>query len=162
MRVVVFSDVHGKKELADRILEFNPDADYTISLGDSELTSDYFLNHDIIFVKGNYPRDAGFTYETELVVGELNIFITHGHKHKVHRTLDKLIKLGVSEGYDIILYGHTHMLSKVKYGQVLLINPGSVSSPRNNFPPSYCILDIHEKKVQVTFKEVLTNRTIEV
>jgi len=162
MKVVVFSDIHGKQELADRIIEFNPDADYTISLGDSELSSDYFLNHDVIFVKGNYPRDPGFAYDTEIKVDDLKVFITHGHKYKVHRGLDKLIKHGILGGFDILLYGHTHKLAKDKYGAMWIINPGSASSPRDHYPPSYCILQINGKDVEITYKEVLTNRTIEV
>lgn len=162
MKAIVFSDVHGRKEIVERIIEFNPDADYIISLGDSELEQDYFLNRDIVHVKGNYPRDPGFVYETDLDIEDLTLFITHGHKFKVHRSLEKLIKHGVANGYDIVLFGHTHIIEKQKFGSTWIINPGSCSSPRNHFPPSYCILEIQGKDVQFTFKEVLTNRTLEV
>jgi len=161
MKVVVFSDVHGKREIADRILAFNPDADYVISLGDSELDNDYFFDHDIVFVKGNYPRDPGFTFETDLQIGDLKFFLTHGHKFKVHRSLDNLIKHAIEEKYDVVLYGHTHMLDHQKYANTWFINPGSANNPRNSYPPSYLILNITGKKVQLTYKEALTNRTIE-
>lgn len=162
MKLVVFSDAHGRQMVVDRILDFNPDADYFISLGDSELPQEYFMDHDIVYVKGNYPRDPGFVYETELEVAGKRIYITHGHKFKVHRTLDKLIKFGISNNYDIVLFGHSHILHLQKLVTTWFINPGSCSSSRNQFPPSYCIIEIDANGVVTTFKEAMTNSTIEV
>ncbi|MCK5388336.1 MAG: hypothetical protein KAJ22_03545 [Candidatus Izimaplasma sp.] len=55
MKVVVFSDAHGCKIIIERIISFNPDANYFISLGDSELPLDFLMDLDIIAIKGNYP-----------------------------------------------------------------------------------------------------------
>ncbi len=161
MKLVAFSDAHGNREIVERIISFNPDADYFISLGDSELPLDYLLDLDIIPIKGNYPRDAGFVYERDFEVGGKKIFLTHGHKYGVHRDLRKLLKKAFQTDYDMVLFGHTHIAYQQKVGTVLLINPGSVTRARNQMKPSYVIINIVDNEIQWTFKESETNRTIE-
>ena len=162
MKLVIFSDAHGYKEIVQRILDFNSDADYFISLGDSELQLDYLVENDIIPIKGNYPRDAGLVYEKDLVIEGKKIFLTHGHKYNVHKGLKKLVKNCISKDCNIALYGHTHIASNVKIGPVIFANPGSCARSRNELPPTYLILIIKEDEVTFTFKESLTNTTIEV
>ena len=161
MKIVVFSDVHGNRDLLERILSFNPDADYFISLGDSELPLDYLLDLDIIAIKGNYPRDAGFTYDHEMIVNGKKIFMTHGHKYGVHKSLKKLLKKGFQGDYDIVLYGHTHVARVDKADKMLLINPGSVNRPRSVEQPSYLVMNIDDAGVfTYQFKESETNMEI--
>jgi putative phosphoesterase len=162
MKLVVFSDAHGRKELVDRVLDFNPDADAVINLGDSEMEQKYFTKRNIIHVKGNYPLDPGQTYNQVCTFGSLKVFITHGHKYKVHYSLDLLIEHAELYGYNIVLYGHTHILFHKMIGDVRAINPGSLSNPRSMYPPSYCIINIDNEDVTVIFKEAYTNETIEV
>lgn len=161
MKLVIFSDAHGNRSLVDRILDFNVDAEYFVSLGDSGLDPDYLRVHDIVHVKGNIPRDAGVVYDAELMVGDRRIFLTHGHRYKVHRGLDRLLKHAMSNHFDIALYGHTHIAHAERFGSLLVINPGSCASPRDARPPSYAVLTIEDDKVNVVFKDVLTNRIIQ-
>ena len=74
MKVVVFSDAHGNKTIVERIMSFNPDADYVVSLGDSELPIDFLMDLDIIAIKGNYPRDGGFAFESILELEDKSFF----------------------------------------------------------------------------------------
>lgn len=162
MKIVVFSDVHGRKDLMERILSFNPDADYFISLGDSELSMDYLQQLDIIAIKGNYPRDPGFAYESELTLNGVKIFFTHGHKYAVQKSLKKLLKKGFENEYDIILYGHTHVPKVDKAGNLLLINPGSVTRQRSAVVTTYLVMNIsNEGKVTYDFKDATTNVLVE-
>ena len=161
MKVVVFSDAHGSKILIERIISFNPDADFIISLGDSELPINFLMDLDIIAIKGNYPRDGGFVFESSLKVGNKTLFLTHGHKFGVHKTLMKLLKHALKIECDIVLYGHTHVARVDKVNDLLLINPGSIKSPRSKTVPSYLILNITDETVEYIFKEAETNITIE-
>jgi len=162
MKLVIFSDAHGNKDVVESIMEFNPDADYLISLGDSELDQDFLLSNDIIPIKGNSPRDAGFVYERILEVEGKRIFLTHGHKFAVHRNLRKLGKYAIENQCNIVLYGHTHILEKTMMSGIVLINPGSCSRPRNTLPPTYLIIEITEEETKYTFKDSFANNTIEV
>lgn len=161
MKIVVFSDVHGEKEIVNKIVDFNPNADYILSLGDTELDESFLRSHDIVFVRGNYPRDPGFLYDTDITLEGKKIFLTHGHKYKVGRSLTKLIKHAIGKDFDIVLYGHTHIAAlDINHG-ITFINPGSCAKPRNTLPPTYLIIDINEGVTTFTFKESLTNKTIE-
>lgn len=162
MKIVVFSDAHGEKGIINRIINYNPDADYIISLGDSELNQQFLQDLDIIAIKGNYPRDPGFAYEGELNVEGKKIYMTHGHKFGVHKKLTKLSSHALKNEYDLALYGHTHIARVDKIANTILANPGSVKSPRNSVPPSYMIITIEEGNFIFTYKEAFTNELIKV
>ncbi len=161
MKLVVFSDAHGNETLIERIITFNPNADYYISLGDTELKLSYLLDLDIVAIKGNYPRDPGFCYESVMEIENKKVFLTHGHKYSVRTDLKKLMNHGFDKEYDIILYGHTHIARKDKVNTLLLINPGSIQSPKDNKPPSYVVLTITKDKVDVVFRNAATNMLID-
>lgn len=162
MKIVVFSDVHGEQRIVERILGFNPDRDFTLSLGDSELRRDYLENLNIILVRGNYPRDPGQFYDRDITIGGKKIFMTHGHKWGVRRGVAKLGKMAMERGYDVVLYGHTHIAALTKIHQTFIINPGSARSPRTSLPPTYLIIEINKGDMTFTFKDAFTNQTIEV
>ena len=162
MKVVVISDAHGNKQAIKRILEFNPDADYVISLGDSECRHKFLLDLDIIAIKGNYPRDGGVSYESMLEIEGKRLFLTHGHKYGVGNDLEKLLNKGKSIGANVILYGHTHVPRIDIFEEITFLNPGSISSPRCKIPPSYLVLNIErDKEITHIFKESQTNLLIE-
>ncbi len=161
MKVIVFSDAHGSRVLVERIISFNPDADYFISLGDSELSLDFLLDLDIIAIKGNYPRDAGLAYDNVLKIEGKKIYLTHGHKYGVQKSLMKLLKYVLSQDFDVVLYGHTHKARVDIINDMLIINPGSIKNSRSKTVPSYLILNITKEKIDYTFKEAETNLTIE-
>lgn len=162
MKLVVFSDAHGNKDMVEKILIFNPDADYFISLGDSELQQEFLQENDVVMIKGNSSRDAGFVYERELTVSGVKIFLTHGHKFAVQRGLAKLGKLAINKEYNLVLFGHTHQAIKTTISNIWFVNPGSCSRPRNTLPPSYLVINIIEGELTFTFKESYTNQEIEV
>lgn len=60
----------------------------------------------------------------------LTIYASHGHVYNK----DKLPP--VRKG-DILLYGHTHILEAERYGDIIVLNPGSVSIPKGGNPPTY-------------------------
>lgn len=161
MKLVIFSDVHGNKEFVERIFSFNPDADYFISLGDSELSWGYLSSLDILSIKGNAPRDAGIAFERDMEIHGKKIFLTHGHKYKVNKSMKLLLEKGFKGEYDILLYGHTHIAKVDKVKNMLFINPGSVSIPRSSRVGSYMVMNISEDStVSYEFKEAETNMVI--
>jgi putative phosphoesterase len=154
--------VHGYEEIVDKILEYNPDSDYVISLGDTELTQEYLINHDIIHIKGNYRHDPGFVFERDFLVEGKKFFLTHGHKYAVHRGLNKLGKHILGKDYDVVLYGHTHIASINEYDKTYFINPGSCARPRNTLPPTYLVIHIIEGEMTFELHEMFTNKVIEI
>jgi putative phosphoesterase len=162
MKLVVFSDVHGNAPVIDRIIAWNQDADYYLSLGDTELDVDYLMHRDIVMIKGNYRQDAGFVFERDLVVEDVKILLTHGHLYNVHRGLKKLFKHASSHDYQLVLYGHTHIIDQTKIGTVQFLNPGSCSQPRNTLPPTYMVITIHQSDIKWKIYDAISNQQIEV
>lgn len=52
----------------------------------------------------------------------------------------KTILLPLKPG-DIFMHGHTHVLRAEKVGDITILNPGSVSIPKEGNPPTYAILE---------------------
>jgi putative phosphoesterase len=66
-------------------------------------------------------------------------FACHGHRRGANPMEGELPNLPMGS---VVLFGHTHipMLERSPRG-VLLVNPGSVSIPKNGFPPSAGLYD---------------------
>ncbi|MCF7926131.1 MAG: YfcE family phosphodiesterase [Candidatus Izimaplasma sp.] len=161
MKIVIFSDAHGNKEAVDTILKNNQDAAYVISLGDTELTSTYLDTNNILAIKGNYINDPGLGYSKELHLHHKNIYITHGHKHGVHWSLNSLVLFGRANNYDLMCFGHTHKALYFMHETMHVVNPGSCSESRNHLPPSYVVVHLN-KKIVITFKEVATHKQLKI
>ena len=69
-----------------------------------------------------------------LVIDGITIYATHGHVyHENH--------LPPMQKGDVLLHGHTHVLRADQCGDITILNPGSVSIPKEGNPPTYAILE---------------------
>ena len=154
---LIASDIHGSAFFAQELLEAfeREQADELLLLGDilyhgprNDLPLGYApkkviallnpLADKITCVRGNCDAEVDqmvldfplmADYRTVSVEGE-TLFLTHGH----------LEGLPIEAGY-IVLQGHTHVpLCEHKPGGWWLLNPGSVSIPKENSPHSYLLL----------------------
>ena len=136
MKIIVVSDTHGHNEpfLEAAISIEKPDL--LIHLGDYVRDAQEIakvLDIEFLTVKGNGDYAARNFNEDELVeINGKKLFLTHGHRHHVSYNRDTLLKKGMELGADIILYGHTHIPLIEKEGNVLIMNPGSPSLPRQS------------------------------
>jgi len=147
MKILIFSDVHGRKDRLEGILKEHSDADYRLSLGDTELNNNYLKSRDIIGVKGNYPFDPGVGYDYTLKLKEFNLFLTHGHKYQIKFGLDTLYYKMLEEEARFCFHGHTHVIRFDDIEDRYIINPGAVNHPRGKEPASYLIMTINESIV---------------
>jgi putative phosphoesterase len=74
------------------------------------------------------------------------IFYTHGHTFNVKSGVEKLKSAALKAGCKIALYGHTHSSQILYEDGLYIVNPGSVSSPRNS-RASYAVIDIEENGI---------------
>jgi len=162
MKLMIASDIHGSAHWCGQLLEaFSREkADRLLLLGDilyhgprNDLPEGYapkkvieMLNgqKDRIFcVRGNcdtevdqmvlaFPILADYCI---LTAGHRLIYATHGHNF--HRE-----KLPPLQPGDILLQGHTHIPAWEPFGQNnILLNPGSVSIPKDGSPRGYLLLE---------------------
>ena len=148
MRIVVLSDTHGNYFNLESIILRNTDADWIIHLGDGEHELDNFiLSHQklapkIIHVAGNCDFDSLSEDHIILPVMEHKIFATHGHHFGVSGSLERLKALALTNGCDIVLFGHTHARYLSFEDGLYILNPGSASIPRDGNKPSFGHIDI--------------------
>ena len=91
-----------------------------------------------------FPIMADYALLTE---GSTLIFATHGH----HFHAENLPPLHAG---DILLHGHTHVPVCCKSGEIAVLNPGSVSIPKEQSAHSYLTLE----NGVFTWKDVCTEQ----
>lgn len=147
MRIGVVSDSHGDLYMLDKAIVKMGSIDVLVHLGDHykdilKVNSKY--NFELYYVPGNNDYFANGNSEKLIELGNKRIFLTHGHKYNVNYGLMSLVYRGEEQKADIVLYGHTHKYYSDYCNNIFLLNPGSVSKPRDK-SPSAAILNIDEK-----------------
>ena len=148
LRIVVISDTHGNYYALENVIMRNTDADWIIHLGDGEHELDNFilchqkLAPKIIHVAGNCDFDSLSNDVFVLPVMNHKILATHGHLYGVNSSLDRLKALALTNGCDIVLFGHTHVRHQSYENGMYFLNPGSASIPRDGNKPSFGDIDI--------------------
>lgn len=168
MKLLFISDIHGSLYYLNRILELcqEESPDYIAILGDelyhgarnplpkeynpkavTELLNSY--KDKIIAVRGNcdsevdqmvleYPMLSDYSI---ILYNDKRLFLTHGHIYNS----DNLPNL--SKG-DVLIYGHTHIPLAEKHRDIFILNPGSITFPKENTPNSYGVLENHIFKIK--------------
>ena len=162
MKALVISDSHGRIENACYIIELlSEKIDTVIHLGDycedAYYISEKYKTIPFINVKGNCDYNSAIPNEKLVCLGGKNIFLTHGHKYNVKSSYVKLSYAAEEKNADICLCGHTHTPVCIKFSNIIIMNPGSISFPRNSDCCSYGIIDITEKETSVSVVGIYKN-----
>ena len=154
MKIICFSDSHGN--IDDMILarEQNKDADLFLHLGDMSYDFDDFKSiykdcgYQFEGVSGNCDYDDFTVSYKILFLKKKKILITHGHNLCVNHSLDELKLLMKKQNIDLAFFGHTHVPMIEPFGNRLIINPGSISRPRQARPKrTYARVILTEKQI---------------
>lgn len=147
-KILIVSDTHKSHKNLEKVLEQNRDIDMMIHLGDVENAEDYIrvlAGCPTHFVAGNNDFFSDLPSEEDFFVEGYHIFITHGHYYYVGAGESRLKDEAISRGADIVMYGHTHRPSVTSEDGVMILNPGSISYPRQEGRrASYIMLEIDE------------------
>ena len=149
MRVLVVSDTHGRHTTLDQILLEAGDIDMFVHLGDVE-DGDVYINVVVEcekhIVGGNNDYFSHLPREEEFYIGTHKVYITHGHQYSVSYETESIKKAGLARNAEIVMFGHTHKPFLEVGEKITLLNPGSVSYPRQKGrQASYLILEMNEK-----------------
>lgn len=154
MRLIVLSDSHRNYDALRRVFCRHMDADLFIHLGDGEEELDLLLTQfpDLSartwHVKGNCDYDSmSLPVLTLGLEHSHRLIATHGHNYGVNSSLEHLKALARQNDADLALFGHTHVRCARYEDGLYLLNPGSVSCPRDGMPPSYGIVDVTEQGI---------------
>ena len=164
IKMIIVSDNHMKTDGLKKVLAHHAEeTDYFLHCGDSNLDPDHNMMKPFITVKGNTDFMQNYQDEEEVRLpnGAL-IWITHGHKHQVDRGVDMLLRYAnILEPFpSIILYGHTHIKDVKMLGDCLIINPGSISTPRDGIIRTYVKLVMTPDAYRVTILDVADHSVV--
>lgn len=148
MKVLIVSDTHGRHGNLDRILEAEKNLDMLVHLGDvegGEAYLDAVVDCEKHMVRGNNDFFSDLPREEEFYIGKYKAFITHGHGYYVSLNSEYIKEEGRARKADIVMFGHTHRPYLEQEEDIILLNPGSVSFPRQEGRKgSYMILELDE------------------
>lgn len=167
MRYLVVSDIHGSSIAAEKIAQLlqTNEFDACLCLGDilyhgprNPLPEGHdpkkvveVLNQwskKIIAIRGNCDSEVDqmvlnfplLSNENQLMLGNRRLFMTHGH-------LNMIEDLTFLNQGDLYLFGHTHIPMASFDNSNYVLNPGSASLPKENYPRSYGVIDEEGFKV---------------
>lgn len=161
MKLMFASDIHGSRSACEAVLAAYKaeGAERLVLLGDllyhgprNDLPKEYApkeviamlneMKNEIYAVRGNceaevdqmvlnFPVMADYCI---LAIDGLTFYATHGHVYNENNLPP------FREG-DILIHGHTHVLKAEQREDYILLNPGSVSIPKEGNPPTYAVLE---------------------
>ena len=148
-KYLVFSDSHGNAEVMfDIIREKQKEISGIFFLGDIGGDEDRLRNLTGLptyIVRGNCDWSSGASDSLVIRIGKHKVAMTHGHRHSVNRGVDILKYWAMENEADIVMFGHTHVPFIEKGYKLTVLNPGSISRPRqSDYTKTYAIIDISD------------------
>lgn len=150
MRILIISDTHGRHKGVDKIWDEVGAVDMLIHLGDVEGGEEYL---NAVFdcpkhiIQGNNDFFSDLPEEEEFQLGPYKVLITHGHNYYVSVGLERLVQRAHAAGADIVMFGHTHRPYLARKSDIIFLNPGSVTYPRQEGRKgSYILMELDDKK----------------
>lgn len=148
MKILVISDTHGYNKNLEEVLRLVKPIDMLIHCGDVEGCENQIQEAaecPCHFVKGNNDYFSDLPREKILNIGKHKIMVTHGHLYGVSMNTSILEEEARSLGADIVMFGHTHRPYLAQRSGMTLLNPGSLSYPRQEGrEPSYLMMTVEE------------------
>lgn len=149
MKILIVSDTHRKHENLITVLGRVQPVDLMIHLGDAEGCEDYIAELagcPLEIVAGNNDFFSALPREKEITLGNYRVLLTHGHYYYVNSGIADIMSEAAARSFDIVMFGHTHR-PLIEYGkEVIALNPGSLSYPRQEGKrPSYIMMELDKK-----------------
>ena len=149
MKILIVSDTHGRDENLKKVVEMTKPFDCLIHLGDVEGSENYIRRMvpcPVRIVSGNNDFFSDLPREIEFEIGEYKALMTHGHYYYVSLNTEELRRQARTRGKDIVMFGHTHKPYLDIQEDLTVLNPGSLSYPRQEGRrPSYIWMEIDEE-----------------
>lgn len=148
MKILIVSDTHGRHSAFDKALKEAGKIDALVHLGDTEGGEDYIeavCGCPAYVLAGNNDFFSDNLREMEVVFGTKKAFMTHGHYYYVSLGPERIIEEGKMRNADIVMFGHTHKPFLEMIDGMIVLNPGSLSYPRQEGRKgSYIMLEIEQ------------------
>lgn len=137
----------------------HPEIKRVIHLGDyckdAIIIQKEFPHIEVFMVSGNCDFFTGHAANEQVIEIEgKKILLTHGHNYYVKNGTEKLEYKLVNNGFDAVLFGHTHVPYLKYISSRLILNPGSIAYPRGFSGNTYAILEISNEGIDAKILEI--------
>lgn len=185
MKIGVMSDTHGSLTYFEKALDVLSDCDFILHGGDvlyhgprnplpegynpKELASMINEVGNILIAKGNCDSDVDqmvitHPIQTPSIVsqfGKLRILLTHGYTE----SKEDIIKKAKAMDASVLIFGHTHIKELYLDENLVVLNPGSTSLPKDGSHSVATIEvmgeDHHELDLDINLIDINTKEIIE-
>ena len=145
MKILIVSDTHRYNNNFIDVLKEETPIDMLIHCGDVEDCEEFYYDSvdcDVHMVAGNNDIFSDLPTEEEFEICGHKIFLTHGHHYYVSVGTKILRQEALLRGADIVMYGHVHRPCVEEVSGITIINPGSLTYPRQDSRrPSYIVME---------------------
>lgn len=149
MKILIVSDSHGRIGNLSHVIDKVSPIDMLIHLGDFEGHEDeveLLAGCSTYMVGGNNDYFSNLDREKVIHIGNDTIFMCHGHRYGVNFGVERIKEVGRQLGANIVMFGHTHKPMIDLSDDVAVINPGSITQPRQEGRvPTYIIMDVDQQ-----------------
>jgi hypothetical protein len=140
------SDTHRHNKNYLEVVEKLAPLDMVVHCGDVE-GSEYIISEaagcPVEMVRGNNDFFTNLPKEKEFLLGAYRVWLTHGHYYGIAMSNEMIKQEAREREVDIVMCGHTHKPVIEREHDLTLLNPGSISYPRQeNRRPSYILMEI--------------------
>lgn len=151
-KILVVSDTHGNNTNLRKVIslfgERGKELSRLIHLGDSQgaLESiESLVDCPVDAVRGNCDMSSEMPIANLIMIGNEKVFITHGHRYACKSGIGLMAEMARENGASMVLFGHTHEPMSEQYMGVRVLNPGSISQPRQyGHRPTYLVLTVED------------------
>lgn len=148
MKILLLSDTHGKIDRAMEVFNVFDHIGMIFHCGDHQSDAEKLrrkLGVPVVSVPGNCDRSF-LPVHAYVKTPYGKILLTHGHRENVKENVllnnyDKLLSIAKRENCAAVCFGHTHIPFFGKMDGIYLINPGSLTLPRDGRGGSFALLD---------------------
>jgi putative phosphoesterase len=157
-KLLILSDTHGNISALKAVLNW---AKTRVPPNDT-ITTAVFLGDGVSDLQ-RAADTTGFSCEWKLIKGNndhgysmpeaavfdfcgYRFFMCHGHRYAIYNSYDVLIAAARNTDANVALFGHTHVPSLNRERGLILLNPGSVGSPRSRLGASFAVIECSEDR----------------
>lgn len=158
-KIAVLGDTHNRIEKLAEILK-RQNIDYFLFTGDyyiDALKLSKELRVGFTGVLGNCDIISGKTgasLEEYLQIGGKKVYLLHGHQYRVKEGLHSLYYRAHELEADVVIFGHTHIPFYEKIDDILFLNPGSPSKPRQKSGGTYMLMSQEADYLNIKLHEI--------
>lgn len=156
MKILIVSDTHGHDGKLEEAVERERPFDLMIHCGDvegREIFIEALAECPVYMVSGNNDFFCDLPRELEFEIAGKRAFLTHGHYLGVNMDLYRLVEETQFRECEMVFFGHTHKPVAVQKDGVLVVNPGSLSYPRQEGrKPSYAVMETVPGEISVEIR----------